>query len=104
MPEDVLFPGNIFYHFKGHFVIIISTSRHTETNELMVNYKHLFREDGDEMYSRPASMFLSLVDSAKYPRHKGERRFRLVLDRNDKIASRLFTVGVGRMVEDDTIK
>ena len=101
MPEDVLYPGNIFYHFKGKFVIIVSTSKHTETDELMVNYRYLFREDGSDLYSRPANMFLSLVDGDKYPQYKGQRRFRLVLDRNDKISSRLFTVGVNRMIQEE---
>lgn len=101
IPEDVLYPGNIFYHFKGKFYIIVSVSKHTETGELMVNYKALFNEDSNKLVSRPAEMFLSDVDGEKYSEHKGEKRFRLVLDRNDKNASRLFTIGVSRMIQDD---
>lgn len=70
--------GGMYRHFKeGKIVKVIAISRHTETQELTVVY-----ECSNGIWNRPLSMFLSPVDSEKYPEHAGEMRFTLVGNEN----------------------
>lgn len=72
--------GKTYKHFKGHIVEVIAIAKNTETMEDMVIYKHI--EKG-EFWARPLSMFMSEVDSKKYPDVKQKYRFELVGDDNE---------------------
>ena len=54
--------GDVYVHFKGMRVIIENIATHTETKEILVIYRH-----GDNVWARPLEMFLSKVDTEKYP-------------------------------------
>ena len=64
--------GEKYRHFKGTIVEILEIAKDSETLEDMVVYKHT---DTNEIWVRPLSMFLSKVDTKKYPDVKQEYRF-----------------------------
>lgn len=59
MEEIKAWKGKIVRHFKGDDYLILSITEHTETGELMVNYKALYGECLE--YSRPLWMFAGRV-------------------------------------------
>ena len=66
--------GQKYKHFKlGKIVTVIGISRHTETEEVTVVYDY----EGT-IWNRPIEMFMSEVDSEKYPDAKQKYRFELV--------------------------
>lgn len=67
-----LYVGSIYRHFKGSFYRVISIAKHSETGESLVVYKPLL---GYITYVRPLSMFMSKVDSSKYPESIQRLRF-----------------------------
>ena len=64
--------GEKYRHFKGMIVEILELAKDSETLEDMVVYRHT---DTNEVWVRPLSMFLSKVDTEKYPDAKQEYRF-----------------------------
>lgn len=77
--------GDIVRHFKREFVSgdsseylykILAFASHTETKEKMVVYQALYPPF--KTCARPYDMFMSKVDSEKYPDAKQEYRFELV--------------------------
>lgn len=64
--------GGIYKHFKGNFYRVLSIAKHSETGEDVVVYKPLL---GYVTYVRPLSMFMSNVDSSKYPEAIQRSRF-----------------------------
>lgn len=65
--------GQVYRHFKGDLMTIISVAKHTETEELLVVYEH-----NGIIWARPYDMFISKVDREKYPDVTQEYRFELV--------------------------
>lgn len=85
MMENRFRPGDIVQHFKRETLTdeeraankylyeIVGVATHSETREPMMIYKALYDDGG--MYARPLGMFLSEVDSVKYPDVKQKYRF-----------------------------
>ena len=74
--ERIIEAGKKYRHFKGQIMEVICIANHSETEELLVIYKHL---DDDKIWARPLNMFNSLVDKEKYPDVKQKYRFEEVI-------------------------
>lgn len=57
--------NGVYRHFKGDFYRVIAVSKHTETGEYLVTYHSL--DDTSKVWTRPLDMFMSPVDTQKYP-------------------------------------
>lgn len=67
--------GRVYRHFKGDYYLVEAIARDSETGESCVIYRKLYGDS--RLWVRPASMFLSRVDRAKYPDATQEYRFEL---------------------------
>lgn len=77
-------PQEIYRHFKGNVYQIITIARHSETKMKMVVYQQLYAPY--EVYVRPLDMFMSKIDTKKYPNEKQIFRFeRLAIRGEDQI-------------------
>lgn len=70
--KRVIKEGKLYKHFKGTLMKVLYIAKHSETEELLVIYKHL---DTNEVWARPYNMFNSLVDKEKYPDIEQKYRF-----------------------------
>lgn len=66
-------PQEIYRHFKGNIYQIITLARHSEDGMKMVVYQQLYAPY--EVYVRPLEMFMSRIDTRKYPGEKQVYRF-----------------------------
>ena len=83
MAEDrVLYPGDVYRHFKDKLYEIIGVATHSESKEKYVVYKALYGDFG--MYIRPYDMFMSEVDKEKYPMVEQKYRFEKVEDTKEE--------------------
>lgn len=74
--ERKLHTQRLYRHFKGNLYYVVMEAIDSETREAVVVYQALY---GDyKSYVRPKEMFLSKVDTIKYPNVKDEYRFTLV--------------------------
>jgi hypothetical protein len=66
-------PQEIYRHFKGNIYQIVTLAHDSETLGWVVVYQQLYAPY--EVYVRPLDMFMSRVDSEKYPDAKQAYRF-----------------------------
>lgn len=66
-------PFEQYMHFKGKKYQIIAVARHSENDEKYVVYQQLYAPF--EVYVRPLDMFMSKVDTQKYPNVEQTYRF-----------------------------
>ena len=75
MKRELVVHG-VYRHFKGNKYIVEDVAIDSETDEYLVIYRALYGEG--LLYARPMKMFLSAVDSEKYPDVKQKWRFELI--------------------------
>lgn len=75
MKRELVVHG-VYRHFKGKMYIVEDVAIDSETDEYLVIYRALYGEG--LLYARPMKMFLSLVDTKKYPDVKQKWRFELI--------------------------
>ena len=75
MKRELVVHG-VYRHFKGNKYIVEDVAIDSETDEYLVLYRALYGEG--LLYARPMKMFLSAVDSEKYPDAEQKWRFELI--------------------------
>ena len=71
--------GTMYRHFKGGVYLVTDIAVHTETGEIVVIYKDAI--DSSKVWCRPLDMFLSNVDTDKYPAYVYQtKRFTPICD------------------------
>jgi len=53
--------GKVYKHFKGGYVLVISTAKHSDREEIEVIYKGL---NNGKIYARPMESFVEIVKGA----------------------------------------
>lgn len=56
--------GDVYRHYKGGIYRALDIARHTETQELMVVYEHLWPHEHG-IFVRPQEMFFGYLDDGK---------------------------------------
>lgn len=94
-------PYEKYRHFKGNLYQIIAVAKSSEDESRHVVYQALY---GDfEIYVRPLEMFLSEVDTEKYPKATQKYRFEIVEKEKTEAATRKETVPEAACLEDSEI-
>lgn len=91
-------PFEQYMHFKGKKYQIIAVARHSENDEKYVVYQQLYAPF--EVYVRPLDMFMSKVDTQKYPNVEQTYRFEKI-DNADNITIEDTCVGDNKDQQED---
>ncbi|MEE0919698.1 MAG: DUF1653 domain-containing protein [Lachnospiraceae bacterium] len=91
-------PFEQYMHFKGKKYQIIAVARHSENDEKYVVYQQLYAPF--EVYVRPLDMFMSKVDTQKYPNVEQTYRFEKI-DNADNITIEDTCVGDNKNQQED---
>jgi hypothetical protein len=51
----------LYKHYKGKLYEVIGTARHSESLEELVVYKATYQPEGENLWVRPAAMFMETV-------------------------------------------
>ena len=70
----------VYRHFKGNLYIVEGEAIDSENGEELVLYRALYGEG--TLYARPKEIFMSRVDTDKYPDVEQKYRFELVKEGN----------------------
>lgn len=54
--------GRVYKHFKGGYVLVISTAKHSDRDEIEVVYKGL---NNGKIYARPMGSFVEIVKNSE---------------------------------------
>ena len=54
--------GRVYRHFKGGYVLVITTGKHSDRDEIEVVYKGL---NNGKIYARPLESFVEIVKNAE---------------------------------------
>jgi hypothetical protein len=71
-------PGEVWKHFKGTLYSILNIANHTETGEKMIVYCE-YGKPMNKVWTRPMDMFMSEVDTKKYPDSPYTYRFTRII-------------------------
>ena len=94
--KDLVKPLTVWKHFKGGEALVLTIAKHSETGEPLVIYKCTGNgkdsNHKDGIYARPLEMFLSEVDTAKYPNVTQKYRFECIQEEgiHDKYGAVVF--------------
>ena len=81
-------PGEFYRHFKGNLYQVKFIAKDSETKEMQVVYQAMYPPY--EMWVRPLDMFISEVDTLKYPDCKQKYRFEKIDMSSEKCEAQHF--------------